>query len=275
MGYDGEQGCEPDHIFPFRSEKIVSSGRLMAPVPEISVVIPVLQGDAAWQTLLPDLVPFPESTEFLFVSNGPQPDNWEAVLEKSPLHARCRWQQTNIGRAVQMNRGAALARHPFLLFLHADSRLPSASISKLIDSLQTAPGALHYFNLRFQDQSFFLMHLNRWGVYFRSHCLGIPFGDQGLCLQRDSFFALGGFDEAAPYGEDHLLVWKARQQGLRLKCTGADIKTSARKYRERGWLKVTLQHLWLTARQALPQFLLLIKARIRSWFHRRAQSPSS
>lgn len=247
----------------------------MTPVPEISVVIPVLQGDSTWQALLPDLVNFPETTEFLFVSNGPQPADWAASLENVPLRERCSWHQTNIGRAVQMNQGAALARHPFLLFLHADSRLPAASVSRLVESLQSAPGAVHYFNLRFQDQSFFLMHLNRWGVYFRSHCLGMPFGDQGLCLQKDQFVALGGLDESALYGEDHLLVWKARQQGLQLKCTGADIATSARKYRERGWLKVTLRHLWLTARQATPQFFLLIKERIRSCFHRRAQSPSS
>ncbi|MEQ9072145.1 MAG: hypothetical protein RLO18_35800, partial [Gimesia chilikensis] len=91
---------------------------------------------------------------------------------------------------------------------------------------------------------------------------------------KDAFHSLGGFDESAAYGEDHLLVWKARQVGLRLKCTGADIATSARKYRERGWLKVTLLHLWLTACQAIPQFFLLMKARIRAWFHGKAQSPS-
>ena len=95
-----------------------------------------------------------------------------------------------------------------------------------------------------------------------------------LSLEKEAFHSLGGFDESAAYGEDHLLVWKARQAGLRLKCTGADIATSARKYRERGWLKVTLQHLWLTACQATPQFYLLMKARIRAWFHGKAQSPS-
>ncbi|WP_197995040.1 TIGR04283 family arsenosugar biosynthesis glycosyltransferase [Gimesia panareensis] len=255
--------------------KKASSGSNMNPAVEISVVIPVLQGDDSWQELLPDLSAFPQSTEFLFVSNGPQPAGWEESLQGSPIYSRCGWQQSAIGRAVQMNQGAALARQRFLLFLHADSRLPFGSVAQLIKSLQAAPGAVHYFNLQFQEQSFFLMQLNRWGVWFRSHCLGMPFGDQGLCLQRDSFLALGGFDESAPYGEDHLLVWKARQQGIRLHCTGAAIATSARKYRERGWLKVTLTHLWLTACQATPQLFLLIKERFRTWFHRRAQSPSS
>ena len=240
----------------------------------LSVVIPILQGDASWRKLLPDLSAFPDSTEFLFVSNGPPPADWETTLQASPQRQQCRWQQTSIGRAVQMNQGAALAQQHFILFLHADSRLPAHSVSRLIESLQTDSTAVHYFNLWFEDQSFFLMHVNRWGVWLRSHLLGMPFGDQGLCLEKDSFQSLGGFDESAAYGEDHLLVWKARQAGLRLKCTGADIATSARKYRERGWLKVTLLHLWLTACQAIPQFFLLMKARIRAWFHGKAQSPS-
>ncbi|MEQ8852071.1 TIGR04283 family arsenosugar biosynthesis glycosyltransferase [Gimesia sp.] len=240
----------------------------------LSVVIPILQGDTSWRELLPDLSAFPESTEFLFVSNGPPPADWEALLQAFPLRQQCRWQQTAIGRAVQMNQGAALAQKPILLFLHADSRLSARSVEKLFESLQKAPQAVYYFNLRFEDQSFFLMHANRWGVWLRSHLLGMPFGDQGLCLEKEAFHSLCGFDETAAYGEDHLLVWKARQAGLQLKCTGADIATSARKYRERGWLKVTLQHLWLTACQATPQFYLLMKARIRAWFHGKAQSPS-
>lgn len=255
--------------------KIVRSDAFMNFVPEISVVIPVLQEDTAWRSLLPDLVSFPPSTEFLFVSDGPAPIEWDTDLQQAGLGERCVWHQSQTGRALQMNLGAEVARNPYLLFLHADSRLSRQSVDRFLDSLQTAPRALHYFDLEFQQQSFFLMRLNRWGVYFRSHCLGMPFGDQGLCLRRDLFFELGRFDETAAYGEDHLLVWKARQHGIRLKCNGVVIQTSARKYREQGWCKVTCKHLWLTFCQAAPQFLLLIKERICAWFCCRAQSPSS
>ena len=67
------------------------------------------------------------------------------------------------------------------------------------------------------------------------------------------FFSLGGFPEDAPYGEDHLLAWRAHQQGVPLRCTGARLRTSARKYGERGWLRTTARHVYLTYRQALPE----------------------
>lgn len=243
--------------------------------PQISVVIPVLDGEDHWKTLISDLASFPDSSEFLFVSNGEQPAGFSELVRQCQLAGRSQWQQASKGRAVQMNRGASLACLSYLLFLHADSRLTETGVQRLIRSSKSTPDALHYFNLKFQDQSFFLMQLNTWGVYFRSHVLGIPFGDQGLCLSRTLFQELGGFDETASYGEDHLLVWKARRKGVRLQCTGAEIKTSARKYQQQGWLKITVKHLWLTLRQAAPQFFLLIKERIVSWFHGKAPSSSS
>ncbi len=174
-----------------------------------------------------------------------------------------------------MNLGANKARYSSLLFLHSDSRLKEWSVQRLVQSLSAFPNALHYFDLNFQDQSNLLMHLNQWGVSFRSHILGIPFGDQGLCLNRDHFFNLGGYDETVSYGEDHLFVWKTRRSRIRLKCIGATIETSSRKYQKHGWLKITTRHLWLTVRQAIPQFILLIKDRLAAWIPGKAQSPSS
>ena len=115
------------------------------------------------------------------------------------------------------------------------------------------PGALHYFDLAFSGDGPPLMRLNERGVWVRSHLLGMPFGDQGFCLRRDVFFGLGGFPEDVPYGEDHLLVWRARQAGVPLRCAPATLLTSARKYGERGWLRTTARHVYLTYRQALPE----------------------
>jgi hypothetical protein len=69
-------------------------------------------------------------------------------------------------------------------------------------------------------------------------------------LPRTLFERLDGFDEHASYGEDHLLVWAAHHAGVPVVPVGASLRTSARRYRERGWLRTTLRHLLLTARQA-------------------------
>lgn len=242
---------------------------------QISVIIPILDGDDCWKSLIKDLVHFPDSSEFLFISSGDQSPEFQELINRLQIQGRSQWYRTSVGRAVQMNQGACKAQYPSLLFLHSDSRLKENSVQRLVQSLRSFPNALHYFDLNFQDQSNFLMHLNRWGVSFRSHILGIPFGDQGLCLNRDLFFKLEGYDETVSYGEDHLFVWKARRSRIRLKCIGATIETSSRKYQKHGWLNITTRHLFLTFCQAFPQFLLLLKERIGSWFHARAQSPSS
>lgn len=255
--------------------KNMSSSHKMVSEPQLSVVIPILNGEDQWKAVMTDLAYFPDSTEFLFISNGDQPPGFEELVIQNQIDRRSHWYCSSVGRAVQMNLGASESHHSHLLFLHSDSRLNEPGIRFLIQSLKSNPNALHYFNLRFHDQSLFLMQLNRWGVYFRSHFLGIPFGDQGLCLKRDLFFELGGYDETVTYGEDHLLVWKARRYRIRLKCTGATIETSSRKYQQQGWLKITTKHLVLTVRQAIPQFLLLLKERIGSWYQGKAQSPSS
>jgi len=260
-------------VYRFKLKKM-SSRYEMVSESQISVVIPVLEGESYWKALLADLALFPESSEFIFVSNGDQPKDFAELACPFQIESRSHWVRSSVGRAVQMNRGVSEACGSHLLFLHSDSRLSETGIAALIQSLKSFPRALLYFNLKFPDQSSVLMRLNQWGVYFRSHILGIPFGDQGLCIDRDLFMEIGGYDESAAYGEDHLLIWVARRKGVRLKCTGGAIETSARKYEQQGWLKITLQHLFLTVFQAVPQLLLLIKERIVAWIPGKAQSPS-
>jgi GT2 family glycosyltransferase len=93
-------------------------------------------------------------------------------------------------------------------------------------------------------KQFGLTCLNAWGANFRSKLFGAPFGDQGLCIRRDHFRKLGGYSEIAPYGEDLLLVWKARKVGIKLNRIASTLLTSPRKYQDYGWLKLTLLFQW-------------------------------
>ena len=158
-----------------------------------------------------------------------------------------------------MNLAAAATHRRFLWFLHADSRLGTSAISSLVRSLREAPDALHYFDLVFETDQLRRMAINNVGVWVRSHLLGMPFGDQGFCVKREVFARLGGFDEQARYGEDHLLVWSAHRAGIKVRCTGEKIGTSARKYLDRGWLATTVDHQALTIKQAWPQVRKLLK----------------
>lgn len=156
------------------------------------------------------------------------------------------------GRARQMNAGAARAVGQWLWFVHADSRLRPATLSALNAFLERDVDALGYFDLAYRDDGPRLVALNAWGANLRSRAFGLPFGDQGLLLRASRFEALVGFDESVAYGEDHRLVWTARNAGVPLQRIAAPLETSARKYAQHGWLRTTVRHLHLTIAQAWP-----------------------
>jgi hypothetical protein len=215
------------------------------------VIVPLAPGEAAWLGLLESI---PASFELL--ASGPE--------RPAGLPSRCQWVDAPLGRARQMNEAARRAGGRHLWFLHADTRLGPRSVEALERSLRAAPDALHWFDLEFLPDGPPWMRLNAWGAGFRSRVLGMPFGDQGLCVLKARFLELGGFPEGAAYGEDHLFVWRARARGVRLNRVGAPLRTSARRYRERGWLRATAWTMAATARQAVPQALALLRARAAS-----------
>jgi rSAM/selenodomain-associated transferase 2 len=224
---------------------------------DLSVVIPVAPGDRDWITLLPDLQMLPKSAEVIIIGVDGPPVEFEH-LTASTVRCTTRWLQSACGRARQMNFGAASARGSFLWFLHADSRIDPNAFEKLEAGLRKSPTAIHYFDLAFHSDGPPLTRLNAWGANLRSRFLALPYGDQGLCFSRDLFDLLGGFDESLPYGEDHMLIWRAHHNRVPVEPINARIATSARKYIRNGWLRTTSLHLWLTARQAVPQFARLI-----------------
>lgn len=210
----------------------------------LSVIIPIAPSDDTWKTLWLDLISIPNDVQIFLV--GPK-----KPAEKLPN--RIMWVESEIGRANQMNKGAEISDSEFLWFLHADSRFVKDTFSSLIKSLEKNPNDLYYFDLEFLKDGPWFMFINAIGANIRSHVMGIPFGDQGLFLSKKNFNIIGGFPNDVPYGEDHVFVWRAWQKGITVSPTNAVIKTSARKYKTNGWLKITLLHLWLTLKQAWPE----------------------
>jgi hypothetical protein len=222
---------------------------------DVTVVIPLGPGERAWRDLIADLSCLSDRAELLLVATDPKPADLESTLQQAKLRCAARWIESAPGRARQLNRGAALAGREFLWFLHGDSRLGDAAVPALARRLDDPADALHYFDLKFQSDGPLLMWCNELGVRLRSRWLRLPFGDQGFCLRRSTFIDLGQFDETAPYGEDHLLVWAARRHGLPIRCVGVSLKTSARKYAKHGWLRTTTSHVWRTFCQAAAQWV--------------------
>ena len=230
--------------------------------PVVGIVIPVGPGDLAWRDLLAQLAAqLTPALEVILVATAPEPPDFAQFRPVTVMPSRWRWLIGPTGRAAQQNHGAASASSHFLWFLHADSGLEADALAVLWQRLSADSSALWYFDLHFLPDGPRLMWLNALGAQLRSRLLGMPFGDQGLALSRESFARLGGFREDARYGEDHLLVWAARRSGVRLRSVGRPIHTSARKYQQQGWLRTTLSHFRLTWKQAIPQYLAWLRRR--------------
>lgn len=223
----------------------------------ISVVIPVGPAETSLQPMLGQLACLQQAQKIIFVFCPAS----EHLISHLPSSDQIDALTVEAGRARQLNTGAREVESGYIWFLHLDSQLSHRQWQMLNQSLTRRPDALHYFNLRFLNDGAGPVWLNSLGANLRSRYLGLPFGDQGFCLSARQFERLGGYPVEAGYGEDHLLVWRAHQQGVQLVNTGVELITSARKYASTGWGQLTLKYQFYWIRQALPQLWRLLKSK--------------
>jgi rSAM/selenodomain-associated transferase 2/rSAM/selenodomain-associated transferase 1 len=197
------------------------------PDPELSVVIPALDEAEHLGRLLNDLAELPVRTEIVVVDGGSRDATTAVAASATPRIVR-----SSPGRARQMNRGALEASAQWLLFLHADTRLPPVSAVTLADFLRAPRGAeaAHFrFRLEAEGVGWRLLELIQ-GV--RERLTGLAYGDQGLLVSRRRWEELGGFPEI-PVMEDVEAVRRLRRFGG-LRRLDAPLLTSPRRYREEG-----------------------------------------
>ncbi|MFN0197396.1 MAG: glycosyl transferase family 2 [Planctomycetaceae bacterium] len=230
----------------------------------LSLIVPVGPGESCWRRLLDQIETWSISPEVILVhaETAPQYSHNDEAHSVHRLGERFRKVVSPAGRAKQMNAGADAATQPLLWFVHADSQLTDEAAVAMYQAVKGEPRTIHFLRLLFDSNGPRGVRINAWGTWFRSRVLGLPFGDQGLGMSRELFQQLGCYDTTARFGEDHLLVWRAHQCGVPVRQANGSIVTSARKYRDRGWLRTTFQHLMGTLRQALPQWVKLWRGRL-------------
>lgn len=238
------------------------------PIIRLSVIIPVGPNDQSWSVLLLDLKALPAESEIIFAS--PDEVSLNTIEDvKSQLVAQVEWLVTPKGRAVQQNLAAQRARGEYLLFLHADSKLPRPSLHLLFETMnledKNNSENLYHFDLQFLGDGPKLVHMNSLLANWRSRYLKMPFGDQGFFMNRKVFDRIGGFPEDCAYGEDHVFVWEARRKRILVVNLRTPIFTSARKYQRGKWGQVTREHVWMTTKQAVTEGMKLLKTRIQGY----------
>lgn len=142
----------------------------------------------------------------------------------------------NGGRAAQQNKGAESASGELLLFLHADTLLPDGWDWIVRDTLSDSSVALGAFMFKIKEQMRGLKFIEDTANW-RSKIGGLPYGDQGLFMRKETFETAGGFPDQ-PIMEDYAFVRALRRFGKVITVPQSAV-TSGRRWIQHGVFKVT------------------------------------
>ncbi len=172
-----------------------------------------------------------------------------------------------LGRASQMNAGAALARGSHVLFLHADTVLSAAAFDELARALETDPSRICTFSFSFASKHLGCRVLSRL-ANVRDRVRPAPMGDQGLSMPTGLFHELGGFRDE-PLFEDVDLVRRVRRRG-RIHVLRSPARTSAVRFRRLGFWRaaVTNARLMVEERMGRPPRELVARYYGRAYLRR-------
>jgi len=202
-------------------------------MPQLSVIIPVRNEAQVLPRLLDDLSALRAAgAELIVVDGGSSDGTCELALGRADQLLR-----SALGRALQMNAGAAIARGEYLWFVHADTRVSAESLSRLQSVLGERP-LWGRFDVRLSGGRLAFRVIG-WMINLRSRLTGIASGDQGIFVTRQGFDALGGY-ASIPLMEDLQLCRRLRAQA-RPRCLRPPLSTSSRRWEEKGiWRTVVL-----------------------------------
>ncbi len=209
--------------------------------PFASVVIPVWRDADALEQALQALPPHPDFEVIAACVPGDE-DEYARTRESRP---DVRWVTAPRGRGAQMNAGASSARGAWLVFLHADSRLPSdwTDVLRRGGSRSEVVGGSFRLALDSRD---WRARIIEWGVRARVAVFGLPYGDQAIFVRRAVFESVGGFRDW-PLMEDVDLVRRLKAAG-RLYHAASPVITSARRWERDGWARRSLGNMTLATR---------------------------
>ncbi|MCB9723512.1 MAG: TIGR04283 family arsenosugar biosynthesis glycosyltransferase [Spirochaetaceae bacterium] len=181
-------------------------------------------------------------------SEGPPEDGVEVLVVDGgsrdgtrglAAQAGARVLESDRGRARQLRTGAEQATGDVILFLHADTRLPTGWVGAVRRALGDPACAGGAFGFGFLERGVRERWIERW-VACRVAWLGLPYGDQALFLRREVLVGMGGVPDV-PIMEDLDLVRAIRRAG-RLCVLPLVARTSSRRYAAEGGIRTTLRH---------------------------------
>lgn len=207
----------------------------------ISVIIPTLNAEATLAVTLASLIDAAVEglVREVLVVDGGSGDRTRRIVDQAGAELI----EAAPGRGRQLAEGAKRARMPWLLFLHADTRLAADWQQEAAQHIQDieageAPPSAAAFRFRMDDKGVAPRALEAL-VRLRCAALRLPYGDQGLLIPRGLYQSVGGFADL-PIMEDVDIIRRLGRR--RVKMLESAATTSARRYRAEGYVARTLRN---------------------------------
>ncbi len=194
----------------------------------ICVIIPTYNAAEGLASLLAQLQ---GKADRIVVADGGSADGTIAVATRNAFIAA-----GAKGRGQQLALGASWAEEAeWLLFLHADNRLPEDWREMAEDHIAHHPGKAAYFRFRAETPGFWPRFMDAW-VGFRCWFHRLPYGDQGLLISRAMYDSVGGYP-AQPLFEDVAIIEaiKAKFGGKALRPIAGHMIIDMSKYERDGY----------------------------------------
>jgi rSAM/selenodomain-associated transferase 2 len=207
----------------------------------ITVVIPALNAETTLPATLTALVPaaLEGLVREVIVVDGGSSDRTREVADQAGAELLT----APPNRGTQMRAGANAARHPWLLFLNADTVLDAGwereadHFMERVDSGASRHAAAA-FRFALDDDGIAPRALEGL-VRLRCAVLRLPYGAQGLLISRAAYDKAGGH-RTMPLMEDLDLALRVGMR--RLKVFRARAISGATRYRREGYLRATLSN---------------------------------
>ncbi len=202
-----------------------------SPAQKISIIIPALNEAATIGRTLSHLNGV-DNLEVIVVDGG----SCDATSELARFRG-AKVIQSNPGKAIQMNTGAATAAGDILVFLHADTLLPEGFRHQIVATLNQRGVAAGAFRLSIDSPAAGIRFIECM-ANLRSRFLQLPYGDQALFMKKSLFDRIGGFPQMQIM-EDFILVRRLKHKG-KIVIVPKAVVTSPRR-----WLHLGILRTWL------------------------------
>jgi len=204
---------------------------------KISIIIPVLNEIKNIALALDRLSIYRNAGHEIIVVDGGSDDGTLAAA--TGLADQCF--TAEMGRAFQMNAGAAVATGDVLLFLHADTQLP-VDVWRVIQNVINQGKQWGFFKVRLSG-SHWMFRIIETMMNLRSCLSSVATGDQVLFVSKELFVKTGAYP-VLPLMED-VAMSKLLRKRARPECVNQYVVTSSRRWQNNGILRTVLLMWWL------------------------------